>query len=69
MSEFNLDSYGLTVNEVRRNLPPAQLYAEAIREDPKSAIADLGGLIAYSGEKTGRSPKDKRVVKHPDSES
>ena len=23
--------------------------------------------IAYSGEKTGRSPKDKRVVEHPDS--
>ena len=26
-----------------------------------------GALIAYSGTKTGRSPKDKRVVKHPDS--
>ncbi|MFN9039174.1 MAG: phosphoenolpyruvate carboxykinase (ATP), partial [Planctomyces sp.] len=26
-------------------------------------------LIAYSGEKTGRSPKDKRVVRHADSES
>jgi phosphoenolpyruvate carboxykinase (ATP) len=68
MSEFNLQAHGITVTDVRRNLVPAKLYAEAIREDPKSVIADSGALIAYSGEKTGRSPKDKRVVRHPDSE-
>src|SRR5215831_14253533 len=68
MPTFDLGSHGITVDDVRRNLPPAELYAEAIREDPKSAIADLGALIAYSGAKTGRSPKDKRVVKNPASE-
>jgi phosphoenolpyruvate carboxykinase (ATP) len=68
MSEFQLQEHGITVSDVRRNLVPPKLYAEAIREDPKSVIADSGALIAYSGEKTGRSPKDKRVVKHPDSE-
>jgi phosphoenolpyruvate carboxykinase (ATP) len=68
MSAFNLQSHGITVEDVRRNLPPAELYAEAIRDDPDCAIADLGALIAYSGVKTGRSPKDKRVVKSPASE-
>ena len=32
-------------------------------------ISDVGALLVYSGEKTGRSPKDKRVVRHPDSEN
>ena len=64
MFKINLNSHGITVEDVRRNLPPAKLYAEAIREDPECAIADSGALIAYSGAKTGRSPKDKRVVKN-----
>src|SRR4249920_2619945 len=68
MSEsFDLSEYGLTVTDVRRNLSPAELYLEAIREDSKCNLADSGALIAFSGEKTGRSPKDKRVVEHPDS--
>src|SRR5262249_12237266 len=32
------------------------------------AISDSGALIAYSGAKPGRSPKDKRVVKNAASE-
>lgn len=68
MSEFDLSKYGLTVGSVLRNPAPAKLYVEAIREDPACAIADSGALIAYSGEKTGRSPNDKRIVKHPTSE-
>src|SRR6185312_13742494 len=43
-------------------------YQEAIRREPDSAIAASGALIAYSGAKTGRSPGDKRIVKHADSE-
>jgi phosphoenolpyruvate carboxykinase (ATP) len=68
-STFDLKAHGISVGDVRRNLAPAALYAKAIREDPDCAIADTGALIAYSGAKTGRSPKDKRVVRHPDSES
>src|SRR5262245_60749603 len=68
MSAFNLQQHGITVEDVRRNLPPAELYAEAVREDPKCALADSGALIAYSGEKTGRSPNDKRVVKSSETE-
>jgi phosphoenolpyruvate carboxykinase (ATP) len=63
-----LSRHGITVKDVRRNLAPAELYAEAIRDEPNCAIADSGALIAYSGSKTGRSPKDKRVVKCPASE-
>src|SRR5262245_60959571 len=69
MSRFDLTAHGLTVEDVRRNLAPASLYAEAIREEPGCAIADSGALIAYSGAKTGRSPKDKRVVKSTASEN
>jgi phosphoenolpyruvate carboxykinase (ATP) len=69
VSKIDLSQHGITVEDVRGNLPPAELYAEAIREDPNGAFADSGALIAYSGAKTGRSPKDKRVVKHPASEN
>ena len=69
MSGFDLSQYGLTVEDVRRNPAPSQLYADALREDAGSAIADSGALIAYSGSKTGRSPKDKRVARNAASES
>lgn len=66
---FNLLKFGITVEDIRRNLAPAELYTLAIREDPQCAIADTGALIAYSGAKTGRSPKDKRIVREPASEN
>ncbi|MDR3402856.1 MAG: phosphoenolpyruvate carboxykinase (ATP) [Chthoniobacter sp.] len=65
--QIDLAPYGLTVGHVHRNLSPAHLYEHAIRYEPGSSIADTGALIAYSGEKTGRSPRDKRIVKHPES--
>jgi phosphoenolpyruvate carboxykinase (ATP) len=68
MAEFNLGEHELTVGEVHRNLPPGRLYEHAIRHEKESRIADNGALVAYSGAKTGRSPKDKRVVRHPTSE-
>jgi phosphoenolpyruvate carboxykinase (ATP) len=65
--EFDLSEYGITVSDVRRNLAPPALYAEAIRANDDCDISDTGALIAYSGDKTGRSPGDKRIVEHPDS--
>jgi phosphoenolpyruvate carboxykinase (ATP) len=69
MSQFDLHRHGIAVEDVRRNLPPAILYGEAIRDEPDCVISASGALIAYSGAKTGRSPKDKRVVKSPASQN
>jgi phosphoenolpyruvate carboxykinase (ATP) len=68
MTDFDLTPHGLTVERVLRNPSTAVIYEEAIRREPGTTLSDTGALIAYSGEKTGRSPKDKRVVKHADSE-
>ena len=65
---FRLKDHELDVAEVHRNLPPSSLYEHAIRFEKDASIAENGALVAYSGVKTGRSPKDKRVVKHPGSE-
>ncbi|MGL6074263.1 MAG: phosphoenolpyruvate carboxykinase (ATP) [Fimbriiglobus sp.] len=67
MMPFSLKDYDLTVADVRRNCSAAELYEDGLLSD-KSRIAAQGALVAYSGDKTGRSPKDKRVVKHPDSQ-
>ncbi len=67
MADLNLDAYGINVDHVLRNADPAHLYEEAIRLDPTAAIAHSGALTIRSGEKTGRSPADKRIVKHPES--
>jgi phosphoenolpyruvate carboxykinase (ATP) len=66
---FDLTNHGIHVTTVLRNPSPAALYEEAIRHEPRTAISDTGALIAYSGEKTGRSPKDKRIVRDPRSEN
>src|SRR5262245_14385569 len=41
-AKCDLAQYGITVTDIRRNLSPAALYAEAIREDPKCDIAAKG---------------------------
>lgn len=68
MNDFTLKDHELTVTQVHRNLPPSVLYEHAIRFEKESGIAENGALVAYSGEKTGRSPKDKRIVKNAGSE-
>ena len=66
---MDLSTHGITTEDVHRNLDPSSLYEHAIRYESGTSISDTGCLIAYSGEKTGRSPKDKRVVRHPSSEN
>jgi phosphoenolpyruvate carboxykinase (ATP) len=69
LEAFNLAAHGITVADIHRNLSPSSLYEEAIRHESGTSISDTGCLIAYSGQKTGRSPKDKRVVRQAASEN
>ncbi len=65
---FNLKNYGINTENVFRNTSVPTLYEIALTKEKGTAISNVGSLMVYSGEKTGRSPKDKRIVKHPDSE-
>jgi phosphoenolpyruvate carboxykinase (ATP) len=66
-TQIQLHQYGIHVERIFRNTSPAVLYEEAIRNDRDAALASSGALMINSGAKTGRSPKDKRMVEHPDS--
>ncbi|MCB0062044.1 MAG: phosphoenolpyruvate carboxykinase (ATP), partial [Caldilineaceae bacterium] len=63
-----LKQYKIEVSNIVRNALPAPLYQEAMKHEKGAAIADTGALMVRSGEKTGRSPSDKRIVKHHDSQ-
>src|SRR5688500_5314024 len=65
---FNLRDYDINVEKIHHNLPPSALYEHAIRFEKDARIAEGGALVAYSGAKTGRSPKDKRIVRNSASE-
>lgn len=65
--KINLSSHGITVDTIYRNPAPAFLYQQALSREKGTLIVSNGALLAMSGEKTGRSPKDKRVVKHAES--
>ena len=65
MDAFDLSGHGMRAATVLRNAGPARLYELALAHEPGTTIASSGALVALSGERTGRSPGDKRVVSHP----
>ncbi|KAI9218712.1 ATP-utilizing phosphoenolpyruvate carboxykinase [Blastocladiella britannica] len=48
--------------EIKRNISVAQLYEDALKYEDGTYLSSTGALITSSGAKTGRSPRDKRVV-------
>lgn len=70
LEHINLETYygiNLTKTNVWRNPAPPVLYEHALKHEQGSAISSTGALICSSGSRTGRSPKDKRIVKEPSS--
>ena len=66
--DCGLDAVGLkTAGTVRYNFGPAALYEEAIRRG-EARLTAHGALVAETGQHTGRSAKDKFVVRDADTE-
>jgi len=64
---ISLSEYGITVTNIRRNTAPAILYEDGLANDT-CMLTSSGAIATDSGEKKGRSPKDKRIVVEPSSE-
>jgi phosphoenolpyruvate carboxykinase (ATP) len=58
----DLSNLGIITPTLHANLSSDALIQLSLETDKGSALSDTGALIVYSGEKTGRSPKDKRIV-------
>lgn len=58
---FSQAGFDMDRIQIKRNASVAQLYEDAIRNEG-AIISSSGALINFSGKKTGRSPKDKRIV-------
>ena len=68
-AEYDLSNHGVeNVRLVYWNLPAAALHEEAVFR-AEGVTAAGGPFVAHTGRHTGRSPKDKFVVRHPDSEN
>lgn len=61
--DVNVSDSALKFTHVLYNLSPAELYEQATKYEKGSFITATGALATLSGAKTGRSPRDKRVVK------
>jgi len=60
--QCGLEEYGIiNVAEVKKNLTPAELYEEIIKNG-EGKVADKGAMVCLTGKHTGRSPNDKFIV-------
>jgi phosphoenolpyruvate carboxykinase (ATP) len=64
--ERRVEEITIGAARVLRNAAPARLYELAVAHEG-AAITSSGALATLSGEKTGRSPKDRRIVESPES--
>jgi phosphoenolpyruvate carboxykinase (ATP) len=60
-----ISHHELAASTMLRNLPPGRLYELAVAAEG-AMITASGALATSSGKKTGRSPRDKRIVAGPD---
>jgi phosphoenolpyruvate carboxykinase (ATP) len=62
-----LRSSASNIDATYRNLSTAELYEHAVRNG-EAMISAHGSLVVRTGQHTGRSPKDKFIVREPSSE-
>jgi phosphoenolpyruvate carboxykinase (ATP) len=68
ISKHGLAEHGIrNVDTAYWNLPTPALYEQAIRRR-EGSVAHLGPLVVRTGHHTGRSPKDRFIVREPSSE-
>lgn len=66
---YGLDRFGIKNNHIIRNPSVTKLYEIAALSitpsDPQTTpnlLSSTGAMVAYSGKRTGRTPKEKRIV-------
>ena len=65
---LGLEHEGIQTDRVKWNLSAPALYEEAVRRQ-EGVIASGGPLVCRTGQHTGRSPRDKFVVREPSSDA
>ncbi|EGG22345.1 phosphoenolpyruvate carboxykinase [Cavenderia fasciculata] len=68
VEHLHLDDHITNTTNIFHNPPVPVLYEQALAFETGSAITSTGALITRSGAKTGRCPKDKRIVQESSSE-
>jgi phosphoenolpyruvate carboxykinase (ATP) len=66
-SRLGLEAQGIQAEVVAWNLSVPALYEHSVRRR-EGLIAQAGPLVVHTGHHTGRSPRDKFIVKEPSSE-
>ncbi|MGD8322573.1 MAG: phosphoenolpyruvate carboxykinase (ATP), partial [Gemmatimonadota bacterium] len=68
-SRPGLEAHGIrSISNVWWNLSTPELYEHAVQRH-EGLVAHLGPLVVRTGQYTGRSPKDRYVVREPSSEN